>query len=86
MYEHRTEHLLSRAKYLRRLSHHAAASVGLIAGSLSIGILGYHFLEHFSWIDALRSTLRGRRPEAFVRPGSEVPVRYAGARWRVRAA
>jgi len=53
MYEQRTEHLLSRAKFLRRLSQHAGASVGLIAGSLSIGILGYHFLERLSWIDAL---------------------------------
>jgi hypothetical protein len=53
MYEHRTEHLLSRAKYLRRLSRHAAASLGLVAGSLSIGIMGYHFLEHLPWIDAL---------------------------------
>ena len=53
MYERRTEHLLSRAKFLRRLGRHAGASVGLIAGSLSVGILGYHFLEHLSWIDAL---------------------------------
>ncbi|HEY1268180.1 MAG TPA: hypothetical protein VGH16_13080 [Candidatus Binatia bacterium] len=53
MYESRTEHLLSRAKFLRRFVRHAGASFGLIAGSLSIGILGYHFLEHLPWIDAL---------------------------------
>jgi hypothetical protein len=53
MYETRTEHLLSRAKFLRRFVRHAGASLGLIAGSLSIGILGYHFLEHFSWLDSL---------------------------------
>jgi len=27
--------------------------MGIIAGSLGIGILGYRFLEHFNWIDAL---------------------------------
>lgn len=53
MYEQRTDHLLTRAKFLRRLGRHASASLGLVAGSLSIGILGYHFLEHLSWLDAL---------------------------------
>src|SRR5580765_924954 len=53
MYERRTEHLLSRAKFLRRLGRHAAVSLSFVAGSLSIGIMGYHFLEHLPWIDAL---------------------------------
>ena len=53
MYEQRTQHLLSRKKFLRRLSRHIAVSLSFVAGSLTIGILGYHFLEHLSWLDAL---------------------------------
>lgn len=53
MYEQRTERLLSRVAFLRRLSRHAGVALALVAGSLSIGILGYHFLEHLPWIDAL---------------------------------
>jgi hypothetical protein len=53
MYEHQTERLLSRVAFLRRLSRHAAVAFALVAGSLSIGVLGYHFFEHLPWIDAL---------------------------------
>ncbi|HKA32200.1 MAG TPA: hypothetical protein VKH64_03235 [Candidatus Binatia bacterium] len=53
MYEHRTERLLPFDKFLRRLSNHAISALALVAGSLSIGIMGYRFLEHLSWIDAL---------------------------------
>jgi hypothetical protein len=53
MYERRTQRLLSRVAFRRRLSRHAAAAAALIGGSLSVGILGYHFFEHLSWIDSL---------------------------------
>ena len=53
MYEQRTERLLSRVAFLRRLSRHAGVALALVAGSLSIGVLGYHFLEHLPWLDAL---------------------------------
>lgn len=53
MYEHRKAPLLSRAAFLRRLSRHASVALAIIAGSLAIGILGYHFLEGMDWIDAL---------------------------------
>jgi hypothetical protein len=53
MYEHQTERLLSRVAFLRRLSRHAAVAFALVVGSLSIGVLGYHFFEHLPWIDAL---------------------------------
>src|SRR3954462_2516851 len=53
MYEHRTERLWSRAKFLRRLGRHVGIALTFVAGSLSIGILGYHFLEKLPWIDAL---------------------------------
>ena len=53
MYEHRTERLLPFNKFLLRLSNHAIFAFIIVAGSLSIGIMGYHFLEHLSWIDSL---------------------------------
>jgi hypothetical protein len=53
MYEQRRDRLLSRAAFLRRLSRHAIVAFGVVAGSLSCGILGYHFLEDIPWIDAL---------------------------------
>ncbi len=53
MYERRSEPLISRAAFLRRVGRHTAVSAGIIAGSLAVGILGYRFLEHMGWIDAL---------------------------------
>jgi hypothetical protein len=53
MYEQRHERLLSRAAFLRRLRGHASVALALVAVSLTIGVLGYHFLERLEWIDAL---------------------------------
>ena len=52
-YEHRSQPLLSRRLFLRRLGRHALAATGLIAGSLGLGVLGYHVFENLSWLDAL---------------------------------
>jgi hypothetical protein len=53
MYEHRSQPLLPRLAFIRRLVLHAAVSIGVIVGSLLMGVLGYHFLEGLAWIDAL---------------------------------
>ncbi len=45
--------LPSRQHFLGRLLWHALGGGLLIAGSLSIGILGYHLIEHLPWVDAL---------------------------------
>jgi hypothetical protein len=37
---------------MRRLLRHSAAALGLLAGSLGIGMIGYVAFEHLSWIDA----------------------------------
>jgi len=44
--------LLSRAAFFRRWVLFACIGLGLIAGSLAIGMLGYHFFEGMSWLDA----------------------------------
>jgi hypothetical protein len=53
MYERRSQPLLSRAAFLRRLVLHATAALGLVAAALAIGVLGYHSLARLSWLDAL---------------------------------
>ncbi len=39
--------------FWRRFFRHAAVAVGIIGGSLGIGILGYHITEGLPWLDAL---------------------------------
>jgi hypothetical protein len=53
MFEHRSQPLLARPLYLRRLLRHGAAAGLVVCGSLAIGVAGYHTLEGFSWIDSL---------------------------------
>ena len=53
MYEHHTEPLASPQVFARRLALNGLLGLLLLAFSLVIGILGYHFLESLSWIDSL---------------------------------
>ncbi len=53
MYEHKRDPLLPAAKFKRRLVHHAMIAMGIVAGSLAIGVIGFHFLADVAWIDAL---------------------------------
>src|SRR3972149_8655085 len=52
-YEHRTEPLLPREQFSRRLIRHMLLAFGLMAGSLGLGVLGYHLTEGLSWLDSL---------------------------------
>ena len=52
-YEHRTEPLLPREQFYRRLIRHMLVAFGLMAGSLGLGVLGYHLTEGLSWLDSL---------------------------------
>ncbi len=53
MFEHKSEPLLSPHRFARRMAAAAAVSVALIAGSLAIGVVGYHSIEDLSWLDSL---------------------------------
>ena len=53
MYEHRKQPLLPRDAFIGRIYRHAAVAVGIVVFSLAVGMIGYHFLEDLSWIDAL---------------------------------
>lgn len=52
MFEHHKQALLPQREFIRRLSWSVAAGFVLILFSLSIGMLGYHFLGGLPWIDA----------------------------------
>lgn len=52
MDKHHQELLATRALFYRRLLKHTGFALLLIALSLTMGILGYHFIAKLSWIDA----------------------------------
>ena len=52
MFEHRTQPLLDRRRFLRRILLSVLAGAALIGLSLLGGMLGYHILEGMPWIDA----------------------------------
>ncbi len=53
MFENKSEPLLTRSQFVHRMLTYAGLSIGIIAVSLAIGILGYHYFEGLSWLDAL---------------------------------
>ena len=56
MYEHHKQPLASRKVFARRLALNGLVGSLLLVFSLLTGVLGYHFLEHLSWIDSLLNT------------------------------
>lgn len=52
MPEHPKDKLLPRHQYFHRLGRSILAGIALIFFSLSIGMLGYHYLGELTWIDA----------------------------------
>jgi hypothetical protein len=53
MYERRKQRLLSRAEFSKRVSRHGLVALGVLVFGLGIGVLGYHWLAHLSWVDSL---------------------------------
>ncbi len=53
MFEHRRQPLLSRVQFYRRLARSLVLALVFIAGSLALGIFGYHWVARLPWIDAL---------------------------------
>ena len=52
MYEHRSDPLLSRSSFLRRLLSHFATAMAILGVSLAVGTEGYHVLGGQPWIDS----------------------------------
>jgi len=52
MYESRTQSLLPRPLFYRRVVLHFAVASGLVIGSLALGMAGYMYYENLAWRDA----------------------------------
>jgi hypothetical protein len=53
MFEHRLQPLLTPREFIIRQLEYLLVALGIIGGSLVLGILGYHIFEGLPWIDAL---------------------------------
>jgi hypothetical protein len=54
-YEHASQPLLSRRHFVRRVARSALLGATLIALSLLLGMVGYHWLLRLSWVDAFEN-------------------------------
>ncbi len=52
MFEPRSKPLLPRQKFYHRMTRSVTIALGLIGGSLIIGMVGYHFFEHLGLVDS----------------------------------
>jgi hypothetical protein len=52
-FEHSRQPLASRCTFLLRMARYLALSLVIIVGSLTIGVLGYHYTEGLPWLDSL---------------------------------
>ena len=53
MFESRTDPLAPRHIFLRRFAKCFVSAIAIILFALTVGVLGYHYLAGFTWIDAL---------------------------------
>jgi hypothetical protein len=53
MFESRHHRLLSLSAFVRRMLAGLLLTITVIIIALGIGVLGYHHLAHFTWIDSL---------------------------------
>jgi hypothetical protein len=53
MYEHRTDRLLTRVQFARRVLGHFGYSILACAIALGAGVVGYHLIAHLTWVDSL---------------------------------
>src|SRR5262245_11764653 len=52
-YERRADKLAPRSIFIKRIIGSLAITLGVIAVGLIVGILGYHLIAGFNWIDSL---------------------------------
>jgi hypothetical protein len=51
-FEPRVAPVATRARFLRRLAASILLGGGIVVVSLVVGMTGYHYFEHLSWLDA----------------------------------
>lgn len=52
MYERRHHKPLSTRRFVQRMVGHAVAALGVVVGSLLLGMAGYRYFEGLPWLDA----------------------------------
>jgi|SRR5215469_14095860 len=52
MFEHRTQPLVTRRAFLKRLARSAVVASVILVAALFMGMMGYRSLEKMSWVDA----------------------------------
>ncbi len=53
MFESRRHRLLPKHAFLWRMLGVLLLTLGVISVALGIGVLGYHYLAHFTWVDSI---------------------------------
>jgi hypothetical protein len=53
MFEHRSQSLLPRRAFVRRVIRYGGFALGIVAGSLGLGVAGYHGFEGMGLVDAI---------------------------------
>ncbi len=53
MYEHKRQPLASNKKLVQRMLLSTLLGLCILIVSLSVGVLGYHFICSFDWVDAI---------------------------------
>ena len=77
MFEHKTQPLAPREKFIRRLVKHFGITLLIVGFSLRMGSCGYHFIAGLDWIDAFYNSsmiLTGMGPV------SDTPMRNASSK------
>jgi hypothetical protein len=72
MYERRKDPLLPRRAFYARMARSCAVASLIIILSLALGMAGYHYLEHLSWLDAFVNAsmiLSGMGPVSQIQTG-----------------
>lgn len=54
-FEHRSEPVLKRPLFYRRLARSTMFGLSLVVIGLALGMAGYHYLESLPWIDAFEN-------------------------------
>lgn len=56
MYEHKSQPLLSATDFVGRMLRHLLVASLMVLGSVGLGMVGYHYFEQLSWLDAFLNT------------------------------
>jgi hypothetical protein len=78
MFEHKSEDLLPRMEFLKRMARSAAVCWAVIVFSLAVGSAGYHLFADLPWIDSLLNAsmiLTGMGPVDPMRSVSAIQLR-----------